>query len=400
MSFALGKVLRAGLGAHSAVLPETISPALDAYRAPLSTIADAKLVVVLGDDPVVERAPIVDLWLRAARRAGAQVVTTRIGARQGGVPDVKDDELGKRLREEERAVLIWSGPRGAGGEVVAGLAEELGLGERDGCAAFYLPQTANGRGVADAWAAAAEGEEANPEPIGLLIASGDEAVANPDVRALGQQAEAVLAISMFRRPLTGWADLVLPGTSYLERDGTYVNLEGRLQRLRRAVIPPGPDELAWIAKLAERIGVDVSPHAPQVFAELSAIAYDGLEYGRVGELAPLPPRVEPPVGRPSRPQARQPAGKGLRLVTYRPLFSGPAVERVPELQFQRPEAEIELSAEDARRLKVEPGRTVRVSSNGTSVELRARINRELVKGAARVPADYALGLGTHVQVTP
>jgi NADH-quinone oxidoreductase subunit G len=400
MAFALGKVLRAGLGAHSAVLPETISPALDAYRAPLSTIADAKLVVVLGDDPVVERAPIVDLWLRAARRAGAQVVTTRIGARQGGVPDVKDDELGKRLREEERAVLIWSGPRGAGGEVVAGLAEELGLGERDGCAAFYLPQTANGRGVADAWAAAAEGEEANPEPIGLLIASGDEAVANPDVRALGQQAEAVLAISMFRRPLTGWADLVLPGTSYLERDGTYVNLEGRLQRLRRAVIPPGPDELAWIAKLAERIGVDVSPHAPQVFAELSAIAYDGLEYGRVGELAPLPPRVEPPVGRPSRPQARQPAGKGLRLVTYRPLFSGPAVERVPELQFQRPEAEIELSAEDARRLKVEPGRTVRVSSNGTSVELRARINRELVKGAARVPADYALGLGTHVQVTP
>ena len=34
-----------------------------------------------------------------------------------------------------------------------------------------------------------------------------------------------------------------------------MNLEGRLQRLRRAVIPPCPDELAWIAKLAERFGV-------------------------------------------------------------------------------------------------------------------------------------------------
>ena len=39
---------------------------------------------------------------------------------------------------------------------------------------------------------------------------------------------------MFQSLAAGWADLVLPGTSYLERDGTYVNLEGRLQRLRRA----------------------------------------------------------------------------------------------------------------------------------------------------------------------
>jgi len=58
--------------------------------------------------------------------------------------------------------------------------------------------------------------------------------------------------TMFQSLAVGWADLVLPGTSYLERDGTYMNLEGRLQRLRRAVIPPCPDELAWIAKLAER----------------------------------------------------------------------------------------------------------------------------------------------------
>ena len=60
-------------------MPEDVSPALDAFRLPLSAIRDAELIVVLGDDPVVERAPIVDLWLRAARRAGADVVTTPIG---------------------------------------------------------------------------------------------------------------------------------------------------------------------------------------------------------------------------------------------------------------------------------------------------------------------------------
>jgi NADH-quinone oxidoreductase subunit G len=401
MAYALGKLLRVGLDAHSAVLPELVSPALDAFRAPLSAIAEAKLVVVLGDDPVVERAPIADLWLRAARRAGAEVITAGIGARDGGVDDVREEELRARLRESDRAVLIWSGPRGRGGETVAALAEELDFAGREGCAAFYLPQTANGRGVADAWAAASDAEGPDPERIGLLIASGDEAIANPDVRALGEQADAVLAISMFRRPLTGWADLVLPGTSYLERDGTYVNLEGRLQRLRRAVIPPGPDELAWIAKLAERFGVELSPYAPQLFFELSATIYGGLEYGRVGEQAPLPPRSAPPtVPLPRKPEGRQAAGKGLRLITYRPLFSGPAVERVPELHFQQPSAEVELSPEDARKLKVEPGQVVRVRSNGTSVELRARVNQKLVKGAARVAADHAQELGTFVEIAP
>ena len=75
IAYGLGKLLRVGLEAHSAVLPEDTSRALDGFRAPLSTIRDAELVVVIGDDPVVERAPIVDLWIRAARRRGAEVVT-------------------------------------------------------------------------------------------------------------------------------------------------------------------------------------------------------------------------------------------------------------------------------------------------------------------------------------
>src|SRR5437763_12447572 len=116
----------------------------------------------------------------------------------------------------------------------------------------------------------------------------------PSVRTLAEKADAVIAITMFHGLAVGWADLVLPGTSYLERDGTYVNLEGRLQRLRRAVIPPAPDELAWISKLAERFHVDVPPHASAVFAELSELVYGGLPFGEVGERAQLLPRGEPP----------------------------------------------------------------------------------------------------------
>src|SRR5215471_1660880 len=70
-AYALGRLMRQGVGAHAAVLPEETSPALDAFRLPLSAIRDAELVVVLGDDPVAQRAPVVELWIKAARRAGA-----------------------------------------------------------------------------------------------------------------------------------------------------------------------------------------------------------------------------------------------------------------------------------------------------------------------------------------
>jgi NADH-quinone oxidoreductase subunit G len=400
-AYALGKLLRVGLGAHTAVLPEETSPALDAFRLPLSAIRDAELIVVLGDEPVAERAPIVDLWIRKARRIGAEI--HELGDALEGCRALAhgEDDLGRRLRESERAILIWSSEEGAGGAHLAALAREIGFADRPGSGAFHLPRTANGRGVADAWAAASDGEGEAPQPIGLLIVSGDEAAADPNVRALAERAETVLVTSMFHGLAVGWADLVLPGTSYLERDGTYVNLEGRLQRLRRAAIPPAPDELAWISRLAERFGVQIPPFPSAVFAELSDRIYDGLPFGAVGEHAELRTRTEAPEpGLPEEPTAPKRArkGKGLTLVRYKPLFSGPAVERVPELQFQRPAPEVELAAEDAERRKIANGETVTVSHNGTSVQLRARVNRSLRAGVVRIPAEHAGELGGEVEV--
>ncbi|MGZ8783375.1 MAG: 2Fe-2S iron-sulfur cluster-binding protein [Gaiellaceae bacterium] len=397
-AYALGKLLRQGLGAHSAVLPEAVSDGLDAFRAPLSAIADAEIVVVIGEEKVADRAPIVELWIKLARRNGAEIV-------QIAEPKL-GQELEVRLAASERAVLIWSGRGGGGGARLAELGHRLGLDGKPGCAAFHLPTTPNGRGVADAWAAAADGEEENPEPIGLLIVSGDEAAADPAVRALAEQAESVIAITMFQGLAVGWADLVLPGTGYLERDGSFVNLEGRVQRLRRSVIPPVPDELAWIANLAQRFGVELSPHAAIVFAELSERCFGGVPFGAVGERAPLPDRT-PYVAPEPAPAAPIPAADPappehflgtLRLQRFKPLFSGPAVERVPELQFQRPHAEIELAYDDAQRRQVASGDTVSVRSNGTSVELRARVSRALAAGTARIADEHAAELHRDVEV--
>ena len=415
LAYALGRLLRGGLGAHSAVLPEATSDALDAFRAPLSAIGEAELVVVVGDDPVVERAPIVDLWVKEARKRGAEVVvcspTGDVKTPPGGGAELCAElagsrtALARRLRASERAVLVWSGPGGGGGARIAELAHALGLDEKPGCGAFHLPATPNGRGVAAAWSAAADADEVEVEHLKLLIVSGDDAAASPSVRSLAERADAVLVVTMFQELAAGWADLILPATANLERDGTVTNLEGRVQRLRRAVPPPCPDEHAWIAALASRFGAEVSPHPAVLFEELAERLFRGLTLEALGLRASLPARAgyEAPLAAATAPAPAPtpPADEhfvgALRLQRYRPLFSGPAVERVPELEFQRPEPEIEISAGEAGRRGIAPGDAVHVRSNGTSVELRARVSDRLVDGVARVAEEHAAEL-THYAV--
>ena len=378
--YALAKLVRVGLDSHEAVLPEEVSSALDAYRAPLSAIADAPLVAVLGDLPLVETAPIADLWVRKARRNGARIVYS-------------EEEL-EGAGAGADAVLIWSGPGGRGGLRIAQLADRIGCR-----AAFHIPATPNGRGIADAWSAASDAEPGEGESLGVLIVSGDEAAGNPNVRGLAERAEHVIVCSMFHGLAAGWADLVLPGTSYLERDGTYVNLEGRLQRLRRTATPPCPDELEWISQLAGRFGVTVAPYASAVFEEVAARCYGGLRFGEVGERAALRTDVAA-APHPEAPALPEPAaGDGLKVVCYKPLFSGPAVERVTELQFQRPRAEVELSADDAARYGVRTGDEVTLASGEASVTLRVRVNRTVRRGIVRVPHEHSGGVQGVVQLS-
>ena len=70
----------------------------------------------------------------------------------------------------------------------------------------------------------------------------------------------MIAITMFHGLAVGWADLVLPATSYLERDGTLLNLEGRLQRQRRAVDRAVPTSSHGSRSSPRASTSTVSPH--------------------------------------------------------------------------------------------------------------------------------------------
>jgi len=104
---------------------------------------------VIGEDAVADRAPIIELWIKQARRNGGEVVEQ--------AEATLDAELESRLRASDRAILVWSGRGGGGGARLAELAHSLGFEGKPACGAFHLPTTPNARGVADAWAAAADG---------------------------------------------------------------------------------------------------------------------------------------------------------------------------------------------------------------------------------------------------
>jgi NADH-quinone oxidoreductase subunit G len=388
---AIARLVREGLGGGTALLPDAFHPGLDRFRAPISAIRDADVCLVFGDEPVVERAPVLDLWLRAARRAGAEVITLNPAGTvalapgsaawaaaelraESAAPELRDAK--RALDDAERVAIVWSEDDATGGAHALALAESAGAKT----SVYFVPRTPNGRGVAEAWG---EPGLTPAGDIGVLIVSGDEAALDPRVREAAERARFVLVTAMFESEATLWAHLVVPGTSYLERDGTTVNLEGRRQRQRRAVTPPQEDELVFLAQLAGRFGVGVDPWPGMLPDDHAALP------GRNGADAKADaPKAAAPKGQ----------GKGLALVRYRSLFSGAAVERVSQLEFQRPVAEVELSHEDATARGIAPGEAVTVSSNGTSRTLRARINRRLRKGVARIPSEHAEGLDDRVEL--
>ena len=86
------------------------------------------------------------------------------------------------------------------------------------------------------------------------------------------------------------AHVVLPGSaSFAESDGTVTNSERRVQRVRRAVSPPGEarDDIAILAELSRRVGKDLGqPTSVELWNELRSLSpmHSGMSYARLDEL--------------------------------------------------------------------------------------------------------------------
>jgi NADH-quinone oxidoreductase subunit G len=90
------------------------------------------------------------------------------------------------------------------------------------------------------------------------------------------------------------ADVVLPGAAYTEKEGLYVNFEGRVQRARRATFPPGEAREDWaiLRALSQALGRTL-PYDDRD-ALRAAIMADAPQFGEIGQL-PTPPAADPAI---------------------------------------------------------------------------------------------------------
>ena len=84
------------------------------------------------------------------------------------------------------------------------------------------------------------------------------------------------------------ADVVLPAASFAEKDGTFTNTERRIQRVRRALDPPGESRADWeiLAGIASRLGYPMHYDSPaEIMEEAAAVTpiYGGIRFERLNE---------------------------------------------------------------------------------------------------------------------
>lgn len=149
-----------------------------------------------------------------------------------------------------------------------------------------------GLGLADMIRAAAEGRI---HALVFLRGGPLDRFGDPDVvaRAIGQ-VELLVVIDLLPSPVSERAHWVLPGVSFAERDGTYTNSKGRVQRAQKVFTHRGDTREDWriLQDLGRALGVwkRNEPGPEQIFAQLALThpAFGGLSYTVVGDLgAPL-----------------------------------------------------------------------------------------------------------------
>ncbi|SDD76041.1 formate dehydrogenase alpha subunit [Variovorax sp. CF079] len=133
--------------------------------------------------------------------------------------------------------------------------------------------------------------------------------------------ECVVVQDMFLNETAKYAHVFLPGSSFLEKDGTFTNAERRISRVRK-VMPPKAGYADWeiTVKLAQALGYPMDYKSPEdVMAEIAALTptFRGVSYKRLDELGSIqwPCNDAAPEGTPTMHIDSFVRGKGRFIVT-------------------------------------------------------------------------------------
>lgn len=256
---------------------------------------------------------------------------------------------------------------------------------------------------------------------GMYIFGENSVESDPNIhhvrRAL-ESAEFLVVQEIFLTQTAELADVVLPGAAWGEVEGTYTNTERKVQRIRKAVEPPGEARPNWeiLSELGRRLGLQGMAYASEeaVFQEIAALtpSFAGITYARIDAADiqwPCPAPDHP--GTPYLHKGKFARGKGLfHAIHYQPseelpdaaypfiLTTGrrwahyhtrtmtgrcPALER----EFAGPMAQINVH--DAERLGVKDGESVRVTSRRAAVVTPVSVGDIVPEGSIFMDFHFA-----------
>jgi formate dehydrogenase alpha subunit len=207
------------------------------------------------------------------------------------------------------------------------------------------------------------------------------------------------------------ADVVLPGCSFAEKDGTFANSERRIQRVRKVIEPIGDSKPDWLitCQLAHKMGAEgfKFKDASEIYNEIAEIApiFGGINYSRIDEEGIQWPcldkndngtpilhtetfKTESGKGKfmplHYRPSAELPdADYPLILTTGRSLYhyqTSTMTGAVDGLKKLYGEDYIDMCMEDSLKIGVENGEKVRVISRRGEIEPKVRITDSCLPG--------------------
>jgi formate dehydrogenase alpha subunit len=254
----------------------------------------------------------------------------------------------------------------------------------------------------------------------LYIMGENPAVTDPDadhaIKAM-QSLELLVVQDIFLTETGKLADVVLPASSFAEKDGTFSNTERRVARVRQAIPPVGQSKPDWqiISEISNRLGYPMNYANPEaIFEEIRQVtpSYAGISYQRLeagGLQWPCPNEEHP--GTVFLHKDRFAKGKGtffaidhkdpaempdaeypLYLTTGRLLYqyhSGTMSRRAPGLTEKAPECLVELSAADAAKYAIASGDQVRVRTRRGQITAKAQISPKAVPGTIFLPFHFA-----------
>jgi len=246
--------------------------------------------------------------------------------------------------------------------------------------------------------------------LGLYCQGEDIVQSDPNtqhVTAALQAMECVVVQDIFLNETAKFAHVLLPGSSFLEKDGTFTNAERRISRVRK-VMPPRAGYADWevTVALSNRLGYPMHyTHPSQIMDEIASLTptFTGVSYARLDQLGSIqwPCNDAAPEGTPTMHVDGFVRGKGrfiitqyvataekvtrkypLILTTGRILSQynvGAQTRRTENVQWHA-EDRLELHPHDAQERGIKEGDWVGIESRAGATVLRALVTERMQPG--------------------